>query len=111
MAELPAQTESRTDPRPLDKEAETDLTALRAKAIETARSCSWLTGQRRSAGARAIYRNLHKDLSAFESQLYRLRSGEPTEDLRWLYDNFRLIRTDLEAVHDTLRQVSRMPAV
>jgi hypothetical protein len=111
MAELPAQTESRTDPRPLDKEAETDFTALRAKAVETARSCSWLTGQRRSAGVREIYRNLRKDLSALESQLYRLRSGEPSEDLRWLYDNFRLIRTDLEAVHDTLRQVSRMPAV
>src|SRR5690349_6513057 len=110
MAELPAQTEIRPDARPVDNQAEADFASLRAKAVETARSCSWLTGQRRSAGVRAVYRNLRKNLSAFESQLYRLRSDEPTEDLRWLYDNFRLIRTDLEAVHDSLRQLSRMPA-
>ncbi len=40
-----------------------------------------------------------------------MRSDEPSEDLRWLYDNFRLIRTDLEAVRGALRPISRFPVV
>src|SRR6185437_12592238 len=110
MAEIPVQ--SAAAPPPLAGTMnQAQLAELRQKATLAARSCSWLTGKRRSAQPREIHGSLRKRLSSFEAELYRLRSDEPSEDLRWLYDNLRLIRTDLEAVHDSLRPLSRLPAV
>src|SRR6185437_14310359 len=97
MAEIPVQ--SATAPPPLAGTMnQAQLTELRQKATLAARSCSWLSGKRRSARPREIHSSLRKRLFSLETDLYRLRSDEPSEDLRWLYDNFRLIRTDLEAV-------------
>ena len=110
MAEIPVQ--SATAPPPLAGGlSQAQLDELRRKATLAARSCSWLSGKRRSARPREIHSSLRKRLFSFEAELYRLRSDEPSEDLRWLYDNFRLIRTDLEAIHDSLRRTSRLPGV
>ncbi len=110
MAEIPAQ--SGAPPLPLAGAiSQTQRSELREKATVAARSCSWLSSKRRSPKPREIYDSLRRRLSALETELYRLRSDEPSEDLRWLYDNFRLIRTDLEAVHDSLRPLSRLPGV
>lgn len=111
MAEPPAQTATGTTLAPEATLTPSERAALREQATRSARSCSWLTGQRSSKRPRQIYRDLHQRISAFESELYRLRSDEPSSDLRWLYDNFRLIRTDLESVRDALRPLSRLPAV
>ncbi len=111
MAETPAQAAPGTLPALPNELSEGDRARLREQGIASARSCSWLPGRRRSRRPREIYFDLRKRLSAFESELYRLRSDEPSDDLRWLYDNFRLIRTDLESVHDVLRPLSRLPAV
>ncbi len=110
MAEIPAETAA--VPPPLTGAmSQTQRADLREKATLAARSCSWLSGRRRSSRPREIYSSLRKRLFSLETELYRLRSDEPSEDLRWLYDNFRLIRTDLEAVHDSLRPLSRLPGV
>ncbi|HLH03916.1 MAG TPA: glucoamylase family protein [Bryobacteraceae bacterium] len=84
---------------------------LRAEAERAARSCSWISGKRKSRRPRTIYRDIRERITKLESELYALRSEEPSDDLRWLYDNFRLIRTDLESIHDSLRSVSKMPGV
>ena len=84
---------------------------LRGEAERAARSCSWISGKRKSRRPRVIYKDIRERITRLERDLYALRSDEPSEDLRWLYDNFRLIRTDLESIHDSLRSVSKMPGV
>ncbi len=44
-------------------------------------------------------------------ELYQLQSGEPTEDLRWLYDNLRLVHAELQDLSESVRGLGRLPAV
>ncbi|MDQ2844178.1 MAG: glycosyl transferase [Acidobacteriota bacterium] len=111
MAETPATTATGPAPSKAGELSASEQTQLRETAKQTARACSWLPGKRHSRRPRQVYRRLRQQLSALENDLYRLRSDEPSDDLRWLYDNFRLIRTDLESVHDALRPLSRLPNV
>src|SRR5690348_8694363 len=111
MPEIHAQSAAAPPPPLAGGMSPTQRADLREKATLAARSCSWLSSKRRSSRPREIYASLRRRLSSLESELYRLRSDEPSADLRWLYDNFRLIRTDLEAIHDSLRPLSRLPAV
>ncbi|MBV8865547.1 MAG: glycosyl transferase [Acidobacteriaceae bacterium] len=111
MPETPAQTAAAAAIALESKLSSPERAKLQESAISAARSCSWLDGRRHSSGARRIYKKLRGRLSTLESELYRLRSDEPSEDLRWLYDNFRLIRTDLESIRDALRPLSRLPGV
>ncbi|MDQ2711838.1 MAG: glycosyl transferase [Acidobacteriota bacterium] len=113
MAEFPAQTETGTAAGAVatDELSPAQQAQIREHAVRTARSCAWLRGNHHSRRPREIYRQLRADLSNLEAALYRLRSDEPSEDLRWLYDNFRLVRTDLGSVRDALRPLSRLPNV
>ncbi len=111
MPETPAQTAAPVPVAPEGELSSPELAKLRESATRAARSCSWLGGKRHVSGARSIYRKFRRRLSTLESELYRLRSDEPSEDLRWLYDNFRLIRTDLESIRDARRPLSRLPGV
>ncbi len=113
MAEIPAQTETGTTAPAVvsDELSAAQQAQIRHEAVRTARSCAWLRGKHHSSRPRRIYRELHASLSNLEAALYRLRSDEPPEDLRWLYDNFRLVRTDLNSVRDALRPLSRLPSV
>ncbi len=111
MADSPVQTVTGPATRVPGELTESQLAELRESAIQSARSSAWVPGKRLSRRPRQLYRDLRKRLSALESELYRLRSDEPSEDLRWLYDNFRLVRTDLESVHDSLRAFSKLPNV
>lgn len=111
MAESSAQAAIRIASHLRNEPSVPEAVDVRAEAERAARSCSWITGKKRSRRPRSIYKDLRHRLSRLESDLYALRSDEPSEDLRWLYDNFRLVRTDLESVHDTLRPLSRMPGV
>ncbi len=112
MAELPAQTVTDTKPTLQPAEmTESERAELRESASQAARACSWLTPKRRSVAVGELYRSLRKRLTVFESEVYRLRSDEPSDDLMWLNDNFRVIRTDLTSVHDVLRPLARLPGV
>ena len=115
MAELPAETAAQTtapkSSASQDELTEAELSSLREQAVAAARSCSWVSGVGPSKRLRAIHLDLRKRLSALETELYRLRPEEPSDDLRWLLDNFRLVRTDLDGMRDMLRPLSRLPAV
>ena len=115
MAELPAETAAQTttpkSPASQDELTEAELTGLREQAVRAARACSWVSGVSPSKRLRAIHHDLRKRLSVLETELYRLRPEEPSDDLRWLLDNFRLVRTDLDGMRDMLRPLSRLPAV
>ncbi len=110
MPETSAQTAAAPDAARENGLSAAEGLKVQESARDAARSCSWL-GKHRTSRARNIYKILRKRLSTLENELYRLRSDQPSEDLRWLYDNFRLIRTDLESVRDSLRPLSRLPGV
>ncbi len=85
--------------------------ALCEHAQKIARCCAWIGG--RSTGGRTaeIYRKNLRRLKALERDLYQLQSGEPTEDLRWLYDNLRLVHADLQDLKEAIRSLAKLPAV
>ncbi len=83
---------------------------LRQCATQSARSCAWVPGHGRKT-LRAIYRQVSARLAALERDLYALRSGEPTDDLKWMYDNIRLVRTDLHEVTDAIKPLAKLPQV
>jgi hypothetical protein len=84
---------------------------LREHAIQTARSCAWLPGKHHSGRPREIYRKSLKRLNVLERELYALRSGEPSDDLKWLYDNLRLVHAELQDLRDSMRVLAKLPQV
>jgi hypothetical protein len=84
---------------------------LGAHARQTARSCSWLSGHGGKGRSGEIYRQSLRRLKALEKELYGLRSGEPTEDVRWIYDNLRLVHAELHDLSEAVRGLGRLPTV
>src|SRR4051812_11229948 len=84
---------------------------LRAHAHQAARACGWLPGRRHSSRPREIYRQSLRRLNALERELYELRTPEPSDDLQWLYDNLRLVRSELQDLRDATRKLAKLPQV
>ena len=87
-----------------------DHPELRDIAVRTARSCGWLPNKRSSMPRRAFVQAARR-FNRIERRLYNLKSSEPTEDLRALYENLRLIRTDVEDLKDATKTLSKLPVV
>ncbi len=100
-----AQPSPKLDSAALEREALAEL------ARQTARSCAWLGGRTSSGRISEIYRKNLRRLKVLERDLYSLRSGEPTEDLRWLYDNLRLVHAELQDLSEAVRGLARLPVV
>ncbi len=88
-----------------------ELDTLAEHARKTARSCAWLSGRSTSGRTREIYRKNLRRLKTLEEELYKLRSGEPSDDLKWLYDNLRLVHAELQDLSESLKGLARLPAV
>ncbi|MGH9611289.1 MAG: hypothetical protein ACRD34_16615, partial [Bryobacteraceae bacterium] len=84
---------------------------LRARAVETARSCGWLTGRSRSRRARALLHRVSGRLSELEDELHQCEGSEPSADLRWLQDNLRMIRADLRDIESAAKSFAKLPLV
>ena len=84
---------------------------LREYAVRAARSCAWLPHKRRSGKPREIFRNSSRRFFKLERELYKLRSAEPSEDLKVLYENLRLVRTDIQDLEFGTKILSTLPAV
>jgi len=95
--------------------AETTTAGERAELTEhakqTAKSCAWLSGRSSSGRTSEIYRKSLRRLKTLERELYTLRSGEPSEDLRWLYDNIRLVHAELQDLSERAKGLGKLPAV
>jgi hypothetical protein len=91
--------------------SEAERSELRQHATQSARACAWLPGKGRSRTVRQIHRQCSARFSTLQRDLYALRSGEPSEDLKWLYDNLRLVQTDLHEVADAMKTFARLPPV
>ena len=84
---------------------------LRRDAQIIARGCAWLPPSVRSGKPRDLFRKNLKRLNLLEKDLYSLQTQNPSDDLRWLYDNLRLVRTDLQDLQDGMRVLAKLPAV
>src|SRR5690348_8701185 len=88
---------------------EAEQTLLREYAVRAARSCAWLPHKRRSGKPREIFRNSSRRFFRLERELYKLRSGEPSEDLKVLYENLRLVRTDIQDLEFGTKILTSLP--
>ncbi len=87
------------------------MAELQEQARRATRSCAWVPGQRRSHAPRDIFRRISKRFIKLEAELYNLRSGEPSEDLKWLYENLRLLRTEIRDLRDSAKSLATLPLV
>ncbi len=84
---------------------------LQEHARQATRSCAWVPGKHHSNTPRNIFRRISKRFLKLEAGLYRLRSGEPSDDLKWLYDNLRLLRTEIRDLRDSAKSLATLPLV
>ncbi len=98
---------------PTGELTEAEKIERRQRATAAARECPWLSGVNPRSRPQELYRALKPHISALELEVDRLRyfASDLSDDLRWLTDNFRLVRTDMEAFRDSLRPLSRLPGV
>lgn len=100
------------EPQPVSKPVLTDADRelLREHARETARSCAWI-GNARASRPRQIARSSFARLNQLENRLYSLKSDEPSDDLKWLYDNLRLVHSELQDLRESVRVLQKLPLV
>ncbi len=84
---------------------------LRDQALQTARSCAWLPNKAHSHKPREMFRNSSRRFARLERDLYHLQSGEPSEDLKLLYENLRLVRSEVRDLQDSTKFLARLPVV
>ena len=94
------------------KEAAPDLDALGAAAADLGRRLVWLPGTHPSRffseRHRALRRALRQVLTAFRGPLPKKPIGD---DFRWLYDNLRLLHSDLRSLKEGFSLVRKLPHV
>jgi len=96
----------------LPKETAADLDALGAAAADLGRRLVWLPGTHSyrffSERHRALRQALKSVLTAFRGPLPKKPIGD---DFRWLYDNLRLLYSDLRSMQEGFKQVRKLPHV
>ena len=100
------------EPQGLDESALQDLDRefLRDHARETARSCAWI-GAGKTYRPKQIAKTSFARLAELEQRLYALKSPEPSDDLKWLYDNLRLVHSELQDLRESVRTLQKLPLV
>jgi len=106
-------TELKAEPVPFSGAnlSESERSQLRESAGRAARSAAWLPGKHRSAKPREIYRRSLRLFEKLQQELYGLRSAEPTEDLRALFENMRLVRTGVGDLEEATKFLAKLPQV
>jgi cyclic beta-1,2-glucan synthetase len=89
---------------------EQDRELLREHARQTARSCAWI-GKANRSRPKQIAKSSFARLAELENRLYALKSPEPSDDLKWLYDNLRLVHSELQDLRESVRTLQKLPLV
>ncbi|MBV9083326.1 MAG: glycosyl transferase [Acidobacteriaceae bacterium] len=112
MAEHLAQMKlEHEDAMPVAGLSEAEQASLRERAMQAARACGWAPNKRGGTAVRDLFRKNARLLRELEADLYRLTAEQPSEDLRWLYDNLRLVRTDLQDLETGTKILAKLHAV
>ncbi len=90
---------------------EGERSLLRDAAVRAARSCGWAGRRRCGRSARESFRANVRKLRELEHELLSMKSDEPSDDLQWLYDNLRLVHSDIQDLESGTKILSRLPAV
>ena len=94
------------------KLADAEKASLREHATQAARACEWIANKRCAKKPRELFRHCARRLhEAPCGELFALKSGEPSDDLQWLYDNLRLVRTDIQDLESGTKILAKLPAV
>ena len=96
---------------PLSNLSDADKMQLREAAMLAAQSCGWIGNKRCGREQRDIFRVSGRKLSQLERDLFALKSGEPSDDLQWMYDNLRLVRADLQDLDSGMKSLGKLPAI
>src|SRR3984893_16457073 len=103
--------EAERPPEP-PKETTPDLNALSVAAADLARRLAWLPGTHSSRffreRSRPPARVLKPVLAAFHGRLPEKPVGD---DFHWLYDNIRLLHSDLHGIKDGFKSIRKLPHV
>jgi cyclic beta-1,2-glucan synthetase len=111
MAEPSTETKIQPQqPEPM-KLSSTERAVLHEHAVIAARSCGWIPGKHHSSRPRELFRENARLLGGLQAAIRKLKSKKLSEDLQWLSDNLRLVRTDIEDLHDATRILARLPLV
>ena len=88
-----------------------DIGALRARAAELSRTLAWIPGQPASRPFRSRCRALSHALKPLLAALESPAPKTVSDDFRWLYDNLRLLESELEDVCEILELPDKIPLV
>ncbi len=91
--------------------SEAEKQSLREQAVQAARVCGWIGGRKRCNRPRELFRESARMLNQLERDLVNLRSDQPSDDLQWLYDNIRLVRSDIQDLESGAKLLAKLPAV
>jgi cyclic beta-1,2-glucan synthetase len=98
-------------PRPA-LEAVADVNAVRSQAAELASGLAWLPDVRSSRFLVERCKALHVALKPVLAALQRPLPTTPvSDDFRWLYDNVRLLYTQLLSITEQFKQLEKIPQV
>ncbi len=99
-------------PQPENMELSTaEQAELRDQAVRAARAGSWTREKGRPRKLRRRFRGIAARFATLERALYRLKSSEPTEDLKILYENIRLVKSDAQDLDASAKLLAKLPAV
>ncbi len=88
-----------------------DASALRLRAGALARSVAWMPGQKSSRSLRDRCRRLDRAFGPLLAALDSPATKTVCEDFRWLYDNTRLLETELGDVIEAFDKSQQIPHV
>ncbi len=94
----------------LELSPKNDLASLRTQAYQTARACAWVAPAAPSR-PRQIAKSNFSSLASLEKRLYALKSPEPNDDLKWLYENLRLVHSELQDLRTSIKSLQTLPTV
>ena len=89
-----------------------DLRSLRLKAEELAHNLAWSPGTAKSRTFAERYRSMREKLRpAFRRLEPRTAETGIGDDYRWLFDNVRLLPSEMQGIADSLRELKKLPHV
>ncbi|MFL6463047.1 MAG: glucoamylase family protein [Bryobacteraceae bacterium] len=106
-------TQLKIDPVKLDLHglSEAEQGELRSEAIRAARSAGWLPGKGLSGRPKELFRDSVQEFKRLKQAVFQEQPDELSEDLRTLYDNFRLIDAVISDLTDSTKFLSKLPQV
>ncbi|MBV9223701.1 MAG: hypothetical protein JOY85_06720, partial [Acidobacteriaceae bacterium] len=106
-------TQLKIDPVKLDLHglSEAEQGELRTAAVRAARSAGWLPGKGSSARPRELFRESAQQFKQLKREIFGIQPDNLSDDLRTLYENFRLVDAVISDLADSTKFLSKLPQV